>query len=179
VQTLAHILRPYLSLPWAFFGHSMGALISFELARQLRRQYGLEPVALFVSGYRAPQLAPAEPPIHHLPDAQFVAAIGRLQGTPEAVLRHAELMRLLLPVLRADFTLCETYRYVAEEPLRCPISAFGGLQDDKVHYRELSAWRDQTQAAFRLRMFPGDHFFLRSAQGLLLHVVSQELGRLL
>lgn len=179
MQTLAPILRPYLDLPYAFFGHSMGALLSFELARQLRRQYGLAPVALFVSGHRGPQLPARDAPIHQLPYAAFVAALRQLQGTPEAVLQHAELMQLMLPTLRADFALCETYLYGTEAPFDCPIFAFGGLQDHNVRYEEISAWREQTSRTFMLRMFPGGHFFLHSARVPLMRAVSHELVQLL
>lgn len=179
VQTLAQVLHPYLNMPLAFFGHSMGALISFELAHQLRRQYSLDPVHLFVSGRGAPQIPDLEPPIHHLPEAAFVEELRRLNGTPESVLQNAELMRLVLPILRADFAICETYVHSTQEPLDCPISAFGGLQDSEVSYDSLAAWRDQTNSSFTLKMFPGNHFFLHSARSLILSAVSQDLTRLL
>lgn len=172
VEALADALRPYLDRPFAFWGHSMGALISLELARQLRREKGPDPVHLFVSAYSAPQIPP-DSAIHRLPEAAFVEELRRLKGTPEAVLQHAELMQLMLPLLRADFALVETYGYVHEDPLDCPISAFGGLEDDGVSYDDLMAWREQTRSAFKLRMFPGDHFFLHANRAQLLQVVSQ------
>ena len=175
VRTLAQVLGPYLDIPFAFFGHSMGALLSFELARHLRRQKRSGPVHLFVSGHRAPQLPDPDPPIHRLPDPMFVAELRRLNGTPEEVLQNAELRQLVLPVLRADFAICETYDYSSEEPLDCPIFAFGGTQDDEVSRDELGAWREQTSSSFRLRMFPGDHFFLHSAQALLMQDIAEEL----
>jgi medium-chain acyl-[acyl-carrier-protein] hydrolase len=152
----------------------MGALLSFELVRQLRRAYNLFPVCLFVSGRGAPQLPEPDRPIHALPDAGFVKEIRRLNGTREKVLAHAELMQLLLPVLRADFALCETYTYSPEAPLDCPISAFGGLADPRVNRERLQAWCDQTRAAFSLSMLPGDHFFLHTASSLLLQTLSRE-----
>lgn len=179
VQTLVPVLCPYLSMPFAFFGHSMGALISFELAHQLRRQYGLGPVYLFVSGHRAPQILDPDLPIHQLPESEFVEELRRLNGTPKLVLQNAELMQLVLPVLRADFALCETYVYSTEAPLDCPISAFGGLQDSGVSRDQISAWRDQTNSSFTLSMFPGNHFFLHSAQALILSAVSRDITRLL
>lgn len=177
VQTLAQVLHPYLNMPFAFFGHSMGALIGFELARQLRRQYSLGPVHLFVSGRRAPQIPDRSPPIHQLPESALVEELRRLNGTPESVLQNAELMQLVLPVLRADFALCETYVYSTEDPLDCPISAFGGLQDGSVSYDDLAAWRDQTNSSFTLKMIRGNHFFLQSARALILSALSQELQR--
>lgn len=179
VQALAPAIRPYLDKPFAFFGHSMGATISFELARQLRQQDDPGPVHLFVSGSRAPQIPDPDPPIHHLPEAEFVEELRRFNGTPELVLQNAELMQLFLPLLRADLALHEAYTYTADEPLDCPISAFGGLEDEEVSRDELAAWRDQTRGAFTLRIFPGDHFFLRSARALLLWAVSQDLTQVL
>jgi len=172
LQQLTRVLRPYLQVPFAFFGHSMGALISFELARQLRRQHVPGPIALFVSAHRAPQRPAPSPPIHSLPQDKFVEALRRLNGTPEAVLQDAELMQLLLPTLRADFAVCETYTYMPEVPLECPILAFGGLQDREVSQDDLAAWCDQTHRAFKLRMIPGDHFFLHSARASLAYAVA-------
>jgi medium-chain acyl-[acyl-carrier-protein] hydrolase len=175
IQELTRVLLPYLDKPFAFFGHSMGALVSFELARILRRDYGLSPVHLFVSGRRAPQLPDPDPPIHTLPEPEFLDELRRYNGTPEAVLENAELMQLLLPSLRADFAVLETYVYTPEPPLECPITTFGGLSDREASRDELEAWRDQTSAAFSLEMFPGDHFFVHSAQPLLLQALSREL----
>ena len=179
IQTLGPLLRPYLTMPFAFIGHSMGALISFELARYLRRQQAPMPVYLFASAHRAPQLPDPKPPIYHLPDPLFLEELRRLNGIPSEVLDHAELMELMLPLLRADFAVAETYRYTADPPLPCPISAFGGLADDEVSEDESAAWREQTRSAFRLRMLPGDHFFLVKNQSMLLQAISQDVAQLL
>lgn len=173
VEALAQALAPLLDRPFAFFGHSLGALVSFELARRIRRQYGVHPVHLFVSAGRAPQILHRGLPIHTLPDKEFLMELRRLNGTPSELLDHAELMELMLPLLRADFAVYETYQYSSEAPLNCPISAFGGLQDNKVSDSDLDAWRVQTSVSFSLRMFPGDHFFLK--QPLLLRALFQEL----
>ncbi len=178
VPTLASALFPYLDKPFAFFGHSMGGLVSFELARLLRREYGLSPVHLFVSAHRAPQVPDPDAPIHALPNPEFLQELRRYNGTPEAVLENAELMQLLLPTLRADFAVVETYAYTPEQPLDCPITAFGGLDDREVSSNELEAWREQTKASFVLKMFPGDHFFLDSAKPLLLQSLSQKLHQI-
>lgn len=163
VEAVAAGLTPALDRPFAFFGHSMGALISFELARYLRRLGRPGPVHLFVSGHGAPHLPDRNPPLHGLPEPEFVAKLRELNGTPEEVLRHEELLQLLIPVLRADFAVCETYVYQAEPPLPCPISAYGGLADGYVNREELAAWQEQTASRFSLRMFPGDHFYLNQA----------------
>jgi len=175
VQALAQALVPLLDKPFAFFGHSLGALVGFELARHLRIQSGLQPVRLFVSADRAPQTPPRDRPIHALPEEEFLVELRRLNGIPGKVWEEADLMQIMLPVLRADFAVYETYVYSAEPPLSCPISIFGGLQDRRVSRGDLEAWRDQTSVSFSLRMFPGDHFFLNAAQSLLLQALSQEL----
>jgi medium-chain acyl-[acyl-carrier-protein] hydrolase len=174
IQLLEQAFRPLLDRPFAFFGHSLGALISFELARQLRPRY--HPSHLFVSGRHAPQLPDPRPPIHQLPDATFVEMLQhRYQGIPKVVLQHAELMELLLPALRADLTIVETYTYTAGQPLDCPISAFGGFQDRNATRSQLAAWGEQTCCSFSLDMFPGDHFFLNDAPGPLLRAISKNL----
>lgn len=178
VEALVQSLEKHLDKPFAFFGHSMGGLISFELARSLRRQHIPGPVHLFVSGRSAPQL-PLEPPMHLLPEAEFMNELRRLNGTPKEVLEHEELMQLMLPILRADFTICETYDYGPEPPLDCPITAFGGFRDESVTPDRVEAWREQTRATFLVHMLSGDHFFLHSAQAILLQILSQELNQLL
>lgn len=175
IETLGPILCPFLDRPFAFFGHSMGALICFELARYLRRQYGLTPAHLIVSGHRAPQVPDADSPFHTLPEPDFIEKLRDLNGTSAEVLADPELLSLLLPTLRADFELCETYAYQSEAPLECPITAFNGLQDKNVSREEANAWSEQTKATFKLRMFPGDHFYLKTHQPLVLRMLTQEL----
>ncbi len=175
IQALARALLPYLDKPFAFFGHSMGGLVSFELAHLLRKNYDLSPVHLFISGRRAPQVSVSEPPIHHLPEAEFLNELRHLNGTPEAVLENAELMELFLPALRADFAVLETYVYIPKPRLDCPITVLGGLQDFEVSCEDLEAWREQTNTAFSMQMFQGDHFFIHSAQSLLLQFLAREL----
>jgi medium-chain acyl-[acyl-carrier-protein] hydrolase len=175
IQVLAQALVPLLDMPFAFYGHSLGALVAFELARHLRRPSGVQPVRLFVSANRAPQFHLQDQPIHTLPEEEFLVELRRLNGIPTKVLEEPELMQIMLPILRADLAVYETYVYSAEPPLDCPISAFGGLQDHRVSRRDLEAWRDQTSVSFSLRMFPGDHFFWHTTQLLFLHVLSQDL----
>lgn len=177
VQAIDGAIKPYLQQPFAFFGHSMGGLVSFELARMLRRQYDVEPRAMFVSGRRAPQL-PIEPPTYNLPNEEFIQELRRMGGTPEEVLAHEELLALLLPTLRADFQLCQTYEYKSEPPLKTSITAFGGLNDELVPREDLDKWREQTTGSFQVRMFPGDHFFLHSSQSLLLEMLGRDLMQL-
>lgn len=178
VHSLAQALLPALDLPFALTGHSMGALIAFELARLLRREHGLSPLHLFVSARRAPQLPSPDPPIHQLPQPAFVdSLLRRYNGIPQAILREPELMELFLPTLRADFAVIETYRYTADEPLDCPITAFGGLQDELVTRSELEGWQEQTRGAFDLYMLPGTHFFLQEQRPSMLRIMVEHLRR--
>jgi medium-chain acyl-[acyl-carrier-protein] hydrolase len=175
VETLADVLLPYLDRPFAFFGHSLGALISFELTRQLRRQNGPGPVHLFVSGARAPHSPKSRFPLHDLPEPELLEALRRLNGTPQAVLEHKEMMEVMIPILRADFAVSETYAYTNESPLDCPVSVFGGVHDRGMGREHLEAWPDQTSSSFSLWMLPGDHFFLHTAELRLLGILSHEL----
>jgi medium-chain acyl-[acyl-carrier-protein] hydrolase len=147
---------------FAFWGHSMGAMISFELARELRRRGHAGPVGLIVSGRSAPQIPDADPPKYDLPEQEFIAELKRLNGTPRELLDDPELMALFLPILRADFELVDKYRYEDGEPLACPFYVYGGLQDTHVPAKDLSAWQRQTTATCTVRLFPGDHFFIHS-----------------
>ncbi|MBD2208325.1 thioesterase [Nostoc linckia FACHB-104] len=176
VNAIASHIYPYLDKPFAFFGHSMGAWVSFELARLLRKKYGILPVNLFISARRAPHLPESEAAIHSLPEPAFIEELRHLNGTPSAVLDNAELMQLFLPILRADFAVLETYIYSPEAPLECSITAFGGLEDTRVSSDKLQAWQEHTKADFSLHMLPGDHFFIHSAQLLLLEKITKYLA---
>jgi medium-chain acyl-[acyl-carrier-protein] hydrolase len=176
VEEVARGLLPYFDRPFAFFGHSMGALLSFELARTLRRDYGLTAARLFLSGHGAPHLPSDEPPISGLPEAEFLARLRQLNGTEDEILACEELRQILLPILRADFAICENYAYLPADPLDCPITAFGGLQDPYVSRPELEAWQVHTRAAFRASFFPGDHFYLNAARPALLDRIACDLA---
>ena len=178
VKKIAIGLHPYLDRPFAFFGHSMGGLLAFELTRLLRQQGYPNPAHLFVSGYRAPHLRLDSTPIHNLPEPEFIEKIRRLGGTPETVLADAELRELVFPALRADLAAIETYTYRPSTSLVCPITVFGGLQDRGVEVADLEAWRHYTTGKFRLQMFSGNHFFLHQARPSILQVIYQQLSGL-
>ena len=178
IQAIADALDSYLGMPFVFFGHSMGGMIGFELTRELRRRGKPLPLHLFVAGRRAPDVPPREEPLHDLPEPEFIEELRKLKGTPEEVLQHAELMKLLSPVLRADFAVNETYVFTEEEPLEQGISAFGGLGDEEVLRDDLERWRQHTRGRFRLRMLPGDHFFLHSHKDLVTEAVARDLSEL-
>jgi medium-chain acyl-[acyl-carrier-protein] hydrolase len=174
VNALADAIIPELPPAFAFWGHSMGALISFGLARELRRRGQPVPIALFLSGRGAPQIPDPDPPVFSLPDPEFIAELRRLNGTPRELLDSSELKEFFLPTIRADFELVETYEYEPEPPLTCNICAYGGLQDAHVPAVNLKEWQKQTSGPFKARMFPGDHFYIHTSDDLL-HALRRDL----
>jgi medium-chain acyl-[acyl-carrier-protein] hydrolase len=175
---VAELVREVLAhpgLPFAFYGHSLGAFVALEVARQLRRRGAPMPERLFVASATAPQLHHVAAPIAGGPDAVLIARLRRYGGTPEAVLAEPELMALLLPAFRADYGIWEAYRSADEPPLDVPISAFGGLSDDMTPREEIEGWRAQTTRAFALRMLPGGHLFLNTARPALLAALREDL----
>jgi len=176
VAALTAAMRRETDLPFAFFGYSLGSLVAFETARALRRAGLPLPKRLFIAASPAPQQDHARNPlVHRLSDFDLIAEMRRFGGTPDAVLANRELLGLMLPIIRADFELLETYRCDDEAPLPIPFSAFGGLDDVEVAPHQLAEWSEQTSAGFSLRFLPGDHFFLKSAQEQLLSILGQEL----
>lgn len=175
VDTLAKEISWEEHSPFALYGHSMGALICFELARELHRRYGVHPVHMFVSGRRAPHLNSVKRHTHDLPREEFIAELKHLNGTPQEVLAHAEMMDVFLPVLRADFELIETYEYGFDERLSCPITAYGGLHDQDVPVESLREWGVHSLTECRVRMFPGGHFFIHTAQSHFVDVLRRDL----
>lgn len=174
-DALSAAFREWTDRPFAFFGHSLGATVAFNLTRRLRQEGRPQPIHLFVSGRAAPQLPLPRPPVHHLPEAEFREELRTLQGTPEEVLGNEELMSLLAPLLRADFTLAENYPYQEEPPLELPISAYGGVEDAFAPEATLDAWGTHTSAGFRRTVYPGGHFFLHERHTELLAAISQEI----
>lgn len=174
-DTIATAIIKYTDKPFAFFGHSMGAKLAFEVARRLRREGNCQPAHLFVSGSSAPHLPESDRAFYKLPKPLFINELRRLNGTPKEVLDHPELMDLVIPMLRADFEVVQTYAYTEDLPLGCPITAFGGLEDEEVPRSQLVGWGEHTTAPFTVRMFPGDHFFLNRKSSLLLPMLAREL----
>ncbi|MEU6485835.1 alpha/beta fold hydrolase [Streptomyces sp. NPDC046887] len=148
--------------PIALFGHSLGALLAFECAHILVAEHGVQPVRLLVSGHRAPHLPLREEVLHHLPDPEFLARLSERSRTLRA-LTDPGFRKLLLPMLRADFTASETYTHTERPPLTCPITALAGEQDEDARLPEVAAWQKQTTGPFELTPFPGDHFFIDDA----------------
>ena len=177
-RSLADALARAGGPPCAFYGHSMGAVLAFETARALRRLGVPGPEGIVVSACAAPHLPHLKPPTYHLPEDEFRRELARLNGTPRELLESDELMALMTPLLRADFRACQTYAYVAEAPLACPITALGGEADTEVAREDLEGWRMHTTGAFACRMLAGDHFFIQSAAAAFLAELTAELRRL-
>lgn len=175
VQAMAEGLTPYLDRPFALFGHSLGGSVGYELVQELQRQHRPAPVHLMVSAARAPHRPSRRAPIHHLPTEAFIDRLRDYAGTPEQVLSNDALMELLMPVLRADFTISDTYTQTAMTPVTCPITAFCGSQDDVVPPEDVEAWQPYTHHAFTLHTIMGNHFFISSARSELIAAIRQTL----
>lgn len=171
LEALLPNLVPLLQQPYVFFGHSMGALVAFELTRLLRQEGLPLPSHLVVSGRRAPHWTHTEAPMHDLPDAKFLERLKALNGTPEALLREPELMAMVLPTLRADFAVLEHWQHQEQAPLPVPITALGGTQDDRVPLESLNEWQQHTTGSFNHALFEGDHFYLNTERGALINTL--------
>lgn len=178
VQDITQALVSLLDLPFAFFGHSMGAILAFEVTRELRKKRKPLPFHLFLSAVRAPQFRNADRHVYDLPELEFIEELRRLNGTPPEVLENTELMALMLPMLRADFAVSQTYAYVeGGGPLSCALSVYGGTDDHSFSIAELEGWSGHTTGPFLLHMFQGDHFYLHLSETLLTTRLLSEIIR--
>ena len=171
---LADALPPLLDKPFAFFGHSTGAAICFDLARVLRQRALPQPRLLIASGQNAPQV---KPPVvrHRLSDPEFIEIIRNCNGTPDVVLKNPALLELLLPRIRADGAVYETYHYEEQAPLDCRIVVFHGLEDSLVDSAGLAGWKMETRHSFHRYGFPGGHFFVHEAEEAVVEHINREL----
>lgn len=157
---IAGALVPWAGRPWAFFGHSMGAIVAFETARLLEGRPGVAPlVRLIASGRRAPSTFRHET-VHQRDDAGLIAELRQLNGTENEVFRDEELLRLVLPAIRGDYRAIETYRGDPEARIGAPVSVFVGDDDPRVTLEEARAWEAHTEGGFELHVFSGGHFYL-------------------
>ena len=154
-------------------GHSIGALIAFEFTRLLRKHRAPQPKHLIISGTKAPQVPFKRPIIHNLPDSALIEEIRKYNGIPNDILEDRELMSIFLPIIRADFSISETYQYTSEEPLKCPITALGGLSDTSFDQPDLFEWEKQTSSLFKYNLLEGDHFFIRSSYKEVIAIVNK------
>lgn len=178
IPEIVDALRPLVTeasdLPYALFGHSMGALIAFELALSLEAGGGRGPAHLFVSARRPPDEPELDPPVHGLPDDAFVDELQRrYRAIPDAVRQEPELLALLLPGLRADIRAIERYAPSSPRKVRCPVHVFGGVQDSYPRPAQLPGWQRVAEQGVRVRLFPGNHFYLAEQQAALLADISE------
>ncbi len=176
INDLIPPLLPFLDKPFLFFGHSLGAHISFYLARYLRKNKLQCPDHLFVSGARAPHL-PEHPDIIHyeMADKTFIKKLNELGGMAGEVLQNQDLVDLVLPILRADIEMLNTIRYTEEKPLDCSITSLGGISDKRVSRDDAEAWNKHTSNEFDLKMIPGKHLFMNSHQNQVINIINQEV----
>jgi medium-chain acyl-[acyl-carrier-protein] hydrolase len=178
-EGLAQQILPRLDRPYVLFGHSMGALICFETARVLRRLGAPPPQALVLSGRRAPAVPDLGPPIHGLSDSAFVEAIcARYNGIPQIILEQPDMMRMFLPIIRADLEAIETYAYRQETPLNIPFFLYGGRDDEQVSPENIEGWRLLTDARSDQRLFTGGHFYLQDERDALVQALITDLSPL-
>lgn len=168
-------LEPALHRPYALFGHSMGAILAFELARRIEKSRLPKPLHLFVAAYGAPHAYRSPSQVHLLPRRELIEELRRRQGTPEAVLANSELMGYYIPILRADLALCASYRHHHEGALATPISAFAGEDDRDPPPDAVAAWAGLTTGAFKFRLLPGNHSFPSTARPVLLEAIRSDL----
>jgi medium-chain acyl-[acyl-carrier-protein] hydrolase len=179
VAGLAAAIAPALDRPFAFFGYSLGGLVAFETARELRRRGAAQPELLLIAASPAPHCKKAHPPIADLPEAEFLDHVRRVYAPPEAAWRVPELLQLMLPILRADMDIYQRHAPPPEPPISCPIHVFGGEDDHAAPREDLHAWREYTAADFSAQHFAGGHFFIHQQAAPLQRAVAGHLTTLL
>lgn len=175
VSVLADKIADLSDLPFAFFGHSLGATIAFELVNYLEKEKGISPVYLFVSGRSAPQTLQKSAKTYHLSDEEFVESVKQLGGTPQGLLENQELLELILPTLKADFQMVQNYSYTPDEPIKCPVFAFGGTADNFIARENIEAWGDLTEKEFAACFLEGDHFFVNRQGKAITEIIVEKL----
>nr|BAW35601.1 putative type II TE [Streptomyces sp. RK95-74] len=173
-DAIAAELKPWLDLPTAFFGHSMGATLAFEVTRRLERDADFSPVALFASGRRAPSTHRDEN-VHRRDDDGIVREMKVLSGTDSRVLGNEEILRMAMPAIRGDYKAIETYRAEPGAAVRAPITVLTGDSDPRTSLEEAEAWRAHTTGGFDIQVLPGGHFFLANHQERINKLVSETL----
>ncbi|MGE5351775.1 MAG: thioesterase II family protein [Acidobacteriota bacterium] len=167
-------MLPLLDKPFYFFGHGLGALIAFEMTAVLRKSFLPEPDHLFVSSISSPQVK--KEVTYNLSKDKFLNKLKEMNKIPSEVLKDRDLVDLMYPILKADFSVSETYSYKAGFKIDCPITAFGGLSDINISLDEIQAWAEVTNSSFELNLLPGGHFFIIKSEGMFLKVLQEKLS---
>jgi medium-chain acyl-[acyl-carrier-protein] hydrolase len=175
IDALAEQIAPRLDRPFVFYGHSLGGLIAFELAHRLREQGLRQPERLLVGAYRSPERKSPHPQLHALTDADLVTGLKRYDSMPQSIIDSPELMALLVPMLRADFSLFETYIYRERAPLDQPIVIYYGNDDRMVEPAEMDGWRTKSSADVRLHPIDTGHLFHLRNETELLELIAIEM----
>ncbi len=179
LNRLAYEIEPFLDKPCAFFGHSMGSTISYELTRCLLKWEKPTPVKLFLSGRRAPHMPSPKPKISELPHDEFLEELREQNGTPEEVFESEELLEFVIPILRTDYRLLEHHEHIPGPPIDIPITAFGGSDDRDVPIETIRGWEKYTSSHFDFEIFPGGHFYIKSPQSKLVPRIGRDLLNLI
>ncbi|MFE7559969.1 thioesterase II family protein [Kitasatospora sp. NPDC057500] len=181
LRTLAELaaeeLLPFTDRPLVFFGHSMGAMVAFEVAQRFEQQHGTTPLMFFASGRGAPATARRDA-LHRLPDQAIIDELGLLDGTNSALLSDPEVLKMVMPAIRADYQAVETYTYRPAPPLRCPVHVVVGDSDPRVSEESAQAWAQHTEGGHRLSVFDGGHFYLKDQQDALVDTIVDRLNTL-
>ena len=175
IDNLIKEISPYVYKPYIFFGHSLGALISFELTRRLNKMNLPLPKCLIVSGRAAPHTKSKKGIMHNLPDNEFIAKLKEYNGLPEVILQNQELLELFLPIIRADFKLSESHVHNEDKPLPVPIIALAGKDDSNVIIENVALWKEYTTKSFKEFLLPGDHFFIKSEFEAVLNIIKDAI----
>jgi medium-chain acyl-[acyl-carrier-protein] hydrolase len=173
LDALEPALAPLLDRPFVFFGYSMGTRIALALTQRWQARGAPLPLGLVMAAAGTPHFS--RPSREELDDARFIELLRSYEGTPPEVFAHRELLEMVLPTLRADFALADAV--LPSSPVSCPLSAWSGTEDPHVPPEKLERWRELTSGEFRTRLFPGKHFFLRTARDALLASLTEELTR--
>lgn len=175
VSHIITAITPWLDQPFAFYGHSMGSLLAHAITQQLRKKHLPKPLHLFVAAHRAPHLKYRFPSVQAASNDRVVAWLNRFQGIPEAILDNEDIMKIMLPRLRADLAVCESFQYRDTDVLDCPITAFSATEDTIVTNADIADWHTHTRAEFELIEIEGPHLFIRDSHNPCLSIIQKRL----
>lgn len=174
-QSLANQIQLYSNKPFFIYGHSMGALLAFELARALQENGMDMPQGIFLAAHRAAHLPRKREALYALPDDQFIDRLKRFGGFPQEVLDSKELLAFLMPTLKADFTLCDTYQFQSGTVLQCPLHLLAGNDDIEASPDVVEPWSQHTADVAKLHVLSAGHFFLRTHQDELIQILKKAI----